>query len=105
MNRVPFDEGAQLRTQGLVGHEVDRAAEQVFQVELNAEVQSLTGWAIEADQDIGIAALTSLLTRPRAEQGQPNNAEAALQFGLVLSQQGEDARAVHGVNDDANALQ
>ena len=37
MDRVAFDEGSQLRAQRLMGHEVNRATQQIFERELKAD--------------------------------------------------------------------
>lgn len=101
MNRVALDKGTQLRSQRSLGGQVDRASEQVFQVELNAKITCRTGQAVEGDQNVDIAVLTSMVARPGAEQRQFHNAETALEFWLVLRHQRNDVGAVHGLSDAA----
>ena len=55
MHGFLLDEWAQLGAQGLVRHEIDWHAEQVFEVELNAKVALGCGRTVECDQDIDIA--------------------------------------------------
>lgn len=69
MHRFLFDKRAQFRAHSLVGHQVNRAAEQVFEVELDAEVAFRGGRPIEGNQDV-----ESLSPRAASRAVEPNRA-------------------------------
>jgi len=75
-----FYERTQFGTQGLFGHQVDRAAQQVFKIKLNAKVAAGRGRAIEGDQNINIAAAWRSIPCRRSEQRQA----ASRQTGLAV---------------------
>jgi hypothetical protein len=95
MLRLALDEWPQFRTQRLVRHEVDRAAEQIPQVELHAEIALRRGRTVEHDEDVDVGVRPSLPPGGRAEQGDIQHAEATLQLRLVFAQQGQGPFAIH----------
>lgn len=101
MNRVAFDEGPQLGSQGFVGHQVDRAAEQVLEIELDPEISRGTSRAVEADQDVRIAVVARMVASAGAEQRQTQDTESALQSRLVLPQGVYCLGPIHGLDDAA----
>lgn len=56
INPLLLDERTQLRPQGLFGDQIDRAAQLIFQIELDAEITLGRSGAIESDQLLPIAA-------------------------------------------------
>ena len=62
MDRVALDGGTQLGSQRLLGHQIDRATQQVFKIELEAEIARRVGRAIEGDQEVGIAVFARVLS-------------------------------------------
>src|SRR4030067_2365235 len=55
MHRLLFNKWTQFRAQGLFGHQIDRAAEQVFEIELDTEIALRSCRAAERDQDVDVA--------------------------------------------------
>lgn len=55
MNCASLGEGPQLGPQCLFGDQVDRAAEEVFEIELQVEIATRIGRAIECHESIGVA--------------------------------------------------
>jgi hypothetical protein len=95
MLRFPLDERAQFGAQCLVGHEVDGAAEEVFEVELDAEIALGRGWTVEGNEHVDVAIGSSLAPRSRAEQRNVDYAETPHQLWLVLAQERKGALPIH----------
>ena len=69
MHGLALNVGAKLRAERLVRHEVDRATEQVLEVELHAEVRLRRCWPVKPHEDIDVARVGGLVAGERAEQG------------------------------------
>jgi len=59
--------GAQLSAKGSVGHEVNRATQQIFEKEKYAEVSLGCGWAIKRHQYIDIARFCGFISSEKPE--------------------------------------
>ena len=56
MNGFAFDKAAKFRAQRLFRHQIDRAAEQIFEIKLHAEIAFRCGGTVEGNEDVDIAA-------------------------------------------------
>ena len=74
---------SKLGPQRFIRHQVDHAAEQVFQIKLGAEVARRGGWPVERYEDIDVAGIAGLVARGRAKQGAPLRRTPG-KFGFVL---------------------
>jgi hypothetical protein len=54
MDGFLLDEWTQLGTQGLLGHQISRRTEEIFEVELNAELALGCCRAIKGDENIDV---------------------------------------------------
>lgn len=57
MDRLALDVGPQLLAQRAVGHQIDGATQQVFDIELRAEIAIVGCAPVETDQEIDIAVI------------------------------------------------
>ena len=84
MDGFPFDPGPKLRAEGFFGDQIDRPAEQVFQVELDAEVATGGRGAVERNEDVEIAGGGRFSPGGRSEKGEAQYAVSHGQRGFVL---------------------
>jgi hypothetical protein len=76
MERFFFDVGTQFGAQRLIRHQIHRAAKQVFQVELDAEIALRCRNAVERDEDVDVAVVPGGISCGGAEQCQVGDVEA-----------------------------
>ena len=87
MNCFFLDKRTEFRPKSLLGHQVDRGAQQVLEVELHSEIAIGSRRSIECNQHIYITAFFCSIAHDRAEQRQTHDAEALRQYLLVLCEQ------------------
>ena len=78
---------AKLGSQVAVFHQVDLAAEDVFQVGLRLVWASFLGVLVEPRQNVDVAVFRRLVPRGGAEQGDVQDAEPLGQRSLMLAKQ------------------
>jgi len=88
MDRVALYVRAQFLTKRLVGNQIYRALQHVFQIKPRAEILLGCRRRIERNQNIHIAALMGLPARSRAKERQTAHAKLARELRLVRGQQG-----------------
>ena len=78
MDRLGLEVGMQLLLEGTAGHQIHGATQQVFDIELRADVAFGGRAPLETNQDIDVAVIARPATGEGAEQGETGNAEAHL---------------------------
>ena len=96
MNRIALDIGTQFPAQGAVCHQIDRAAQQVFDVELRAEVAFGGRAPVEASEDIDIAVFIRPIAGEGTEQGKIGDAEALPEGRLCARSRARTSSLVNG---------
>jgi hypothetical protein len=71
MHGLLFNKWTQFGAQGLLGHKFHRAAEQVFEIELDTEMALRSCRAVECDQDVDVAIAARGVACGGAKQGKP----------------------------------
>ena len=97
MDGFAFDRGPQLCSQRLVGDQVDRAAHEILDVELNAEKPLRRRWTIEPDKDVDITVFGVLVTCERSEKRNIRHTESPRKGCLVLPKQTQDFISAHRI--------
>ena len=95
-DRLPFDMGPEFGAQGLVGDKIDGAPQQVFDIELCAEVSLCRRRPVEPDQKVDIAVRARFVAREGAEEAELDDPEALRERRLAVLQRGEDFVSGHG---------
>ncbi len=84
MDRFFFDEWTQLRAQGFISHQIYCATEQIFEIELDAEVPIGCSRAVEGDQDVEVTVAARGVARGGSEQGKTRYSVAGRNNRLAL---------------------
>ncbi len=95
LNRFALDIGTQPLAYRAVGHRIDGATQQVFDIELRTKVAFGGCAPVETNQDIDIAVIACLIAGEGAEQGEIGNADGLREGRLVRPKQGEDFISAH----------
>ena len=86
IDRLPLNIGTYLRPQCLVSYQIDGTAQQVFQVELDAEVFPPVCRSVKPPQDVNVAVVGSLIAGEGTEEGEFSDAKALRKGRLVRSE-------------------
>ena len=83
MQRLLLDKRLQFRTQSFLGHQINRATQQVFQKELHTEVALRCCRPVKSHQYVHIAIRSGMVPGSRTKERQPYNTESPRQYRLV----------------------
>ena len=79
--------GAEFFPQRLVRNQVNATAEEVFQIEQQAEETFGRGWSVKPDQNVNVTRVRGFVAGGRPENGNIRDGELLCQSGFMLPQE------------------